>query len=218
MKNRAAISLIGFLLLGLDIWLVWQQFTNQNNRNYGLVSTLVTAILVPIGYDLIKHATNYRKDQQFEQLLKVSEITNLMERTSEEQKKLQLLNKEIKNLADIIEKEASKQALIERKASLEKEINRIIHELDIVQKQLNQMDTPTASLITQESYEKAKEITKAYAEDSIVIFFGKRYMTLEHRWFQLMPLGDFIYDLIKLFQITTKKFFKVQRQGKNNLF
>ena len=181
-------------------------FKTQTNQSLIVWFGLASAILAPIGLASIGYGISFRERETLEKLSKVPEIEQLLNKAKSVEEKKQLLERERKDLAKIVEFESRKQALHARQLSLENDGIRIIKEIEAVEVELMGIEKGFQSSFAKEEIERLHKRIQARMEGDIVIPIGSQYIILERKMFDLLPYGRFMYSSLSVFFGSLEKF------------
>jgi len=108
-------------------------------------------------------------------------------------------------LIEIVQLEARKQALATRKESLEEDGVRILEELEVVDKELNSIQTTVQSTPVTQELAKLQERLQAWRNKDIIISFGPKEFILKRERFYSFPFGGLIYEYFRFGEFISEK-------------
>ena len=202
MLKRLFSFLLGIALVASVIFLGLEA---RDNQSFVVWFGLAAAILTPAGFAAVGYAFTTGERKLLERLSKVPEIQNLINEAKSQEEKIRLLEQERSRLIEIVQLEARKQALATRKESLEEDGVRILEELEVVDKELNSIQTTVQSTPVTQELAKLQERLQAWRNKDIIISFGPKEFILKRERFYSFPFGGLIYEYFRFGEFISEK-------------
>jgi len=180
---------------------IWIGYLTANNPSPQLVAIfgIASAVIAPVGFALIGYSFKSNEQDVIKHLAKVPEIEKLIAEANSQEEKIRLLEKQKQQLAEIIQFESRRQALINRKETNEREAIRLLEELTAIDAELSNL-----SITVNENKEIAEELNSlheriiARQRGDIVFEIGKIRFVLETDLIRGLPWGWSLYNYLML--------------------
>lgn len=157
-------------LIAIDVWIYYQA---QNSGGlYILLFGAVSSIAIPFSIKLLLHSIEQKNKIALQQLTKISEIQSLIERAGSQELKIKILKEEYDKLEEIIKLESQRLALLARKESIENSAIQILHELDIIEKELGSLGVSKS--VTSKELTELDERISARKRGDLILRLGNR--------------------------------------------
>lgn len=190
--------LFGLALIGAVIWLGYLTANNQSPTLVALFG-IAAALAAPAGLALIGYVFSSNDHEIISRLSKVPEIEKLITEAQSQEEKIRLLEKQKQQLAEIIQFEARRQSLINRKETNEREAVRLLEELKAIETELFKLN------ITIEENEEIAEVLHSLHErisarqrNAFVFSFGNTSFSLDYDILRRLPMGDILFIALKI--------------------
>lgn len=192
--------MLGIVTLGAVIWL---GYLTANNSTPQIVAVfgIASAIGAPIGFALIGYAFTSSEQEIIHRLAKVPEIEKLITEANSQEEKIWLLEKQKQQLAEIIQFEAKRQTLVNRKENNERDAVRLLNELIAIDAELSILNiTVNKNKEVAEALNALHERIDAHQRGAIVFTLGDRTFVVEAEFIRSLPWGVLIYYAIRFNQ------------------
>lgn len=165
---------------------------------------IASAVLAPSGFALIGLAFYSRDRLAIRRLEKVPEIKGLIEKANSQEEKLRALQKERKELLQVIEYEAQTKALEFKLLSLESDAARILNQLDETVNRLAELEKDISPiLISPEIEELRARLHAKQRGDHVIRLFGNDLL-VPRRVFEGIPFFSYFEMIEKLVSSLSK--------------
>jgi hypothetical protein len=190
----AVALLAGVVCLGIN---------SKDHRELIVWFGIASAIVAPTGFSLLRYAFGPPMSKTIQELGKVPEIRELVEKAKTQEEKVKLLEGELSRLDEIVKLESRRQTARDRVESLERDGVRIVRELDALDRELQLFDEQIGQSAVSQEIQSLRERLRAREKGDIFLTFGKRVYHLDRSVFTSMPLGiGYLYlvyfELLKL--------------------
>jgi hypothetical protein len=156
-------------------------------------------VVAPIGFVLIGYAFTSNHEEVVSRLAKVPEIEKLIAEAQSQEEKIQLLEKQKQQLAAVVQFEAKRQSLINRKETNEREAIRLLNELKAIDAELSELNiTEGKNKEIEEELYALRERIAARQRGDIIFTIGGRIFVLESDIIRSLPWGEVVYGMMKL--------------------
>jgi hypothetical protein len=180
---------------------IWLGYLTTNNQSPYFVAIfgIASAVVTPIGLAAIGYAFKSNDQEVIKHLAKVPEIEKLIAEANSQEEKIKLLEKQKQQLAEIIQFEARRQFLLNRKEINEREAIRLLGELTAIDAELSDLN-----ITVSENKDIAEEISLLYERivarqrGDIVFKLGSFSFVLETDLIRDLPLGWLVYDYLMI--------------------
>lgn len=174
---KRVLSLVfGLSLLGVVVFL---GFKVSSNPSFVIWFGLSAAILAPIGMKAISYTFSIGDREIFKQLSKVPETKTLIREAKSQEEKVRLLEGERTRIEEVVQFESCRQALLERKESLEKDGVRILDELRDVDLELEALNINIESTPAAQQVKLLHERLQARRKGDLIIRIGTSQYRLD---------------------------------------
>lgn len=195
---KAILFLLGVAIIGAVIWL---GFLTANNQSPKLVAIfgIASAVIAPIGLTLIGYIFTANDQDVINRLAKVPEIEKLITEASSQEEKIRLLEKQKQQLAEIIQFEARRQSLVNRKETNEREAVRLLDELMAIDTELSNLEINVSeNKEIAEALDTLRKRIAARQRGDIIVTLGKRSFIFDSGSLRETPSGLIIYNILRL--------------------
>ena len=199
--KRALSLVLGLSLLGLTIFLGFEAISNPSSIIWFGLSA---AILAPTGIAAIGYTFSAEDRKTLKQLSKVPEIETLIQEAKDQQEKIRLLEKERAHIKEIVEFESRRQALLQRKQSIEKDGFRILDELRQIDSELESLNINIESSPAAEQVQLLHERLEARREGDQIIRLGTRQYRLNRDLILALPFGRLWLALFRMIETSSR--------------
>lgn len=192
MISRILSFLFGIAIIALLLYLGKH---TVDNTNFVIWFGLITALLAPVAYELLKYS--FISQKGINKLLKVTEIQSLIEKATTLDDKIRVLKIQQQHLNEIIEIESRKKSLLAEKdiyiSLAEKSLNEI-KKIDISLKSIsNEVDDLPENLKQLHNLIQNQSDMK----DAIIIRTKTKIYTIDKSLFDFFIFGDIAFYIIQ---------------------
>ncbi|MEL7654333.1 MAG: hypothetical protein AAGU75_00315 [Bacillota bacterium] len=172
MIRRIGTLALGLFLVGAVVQL---GILSTKNPYFVVWFGVASAFAAPIAIAALKYTFTRNEREALADLLKVSEIDQLISKAKTQEEKLKILEEERRSLVEVIKSETRKRAIIERRNFLENEIVRIMDELKLIDGELADICIKNQGANTiSEEVRKLYERLEAKNKKDITISLGNK--------------------------------------------
>lgn len=206
MKKTIYIA-IGLLLIGIVVYL---GIKTTENTSLVVWFGLASAIVVPIGLAMIGYGFRTDELKLFQELSKVPEIGQLIEKAKTQEEQISLLEHERNRLSEIIKIEARRLTLLSTKDRIEFDINKILKEYNATAEELKLIDEKIEESPAVVEMKKIQERINERTRGRIIVLklFGKELVIPERKIIGDSPLDLFLLLSLRSFEKLQMRLFK----------
>ena len=193
--RRVLSGLVATALIGGTIFLGIQ--SGQDSR-FVVWFGISSAVAAPLGLALFASTFNRSDSEVISRLAKVPEIEKLINEARTQEEKIQLLEEERINLAEIVRVESARQAALDRIDSLERDATRILDELEFLEQEVATIDRYSEKSYASSEIRRLRERVKARKDSDVIVRIGGRSYRIDRDIIRATPFGE---SLLAYFRI-----------------
>lgn len=187
MLTRFFSGIIGLVLLGIVIYLGFQAATDPV---FVIWFGLAVAILPGLSYRAVRYAFIGSEGKVLKYLSKLPEVEKRIQQAKSLEERIKVLEEERAQIAEVVELESQRQALLEGKRSLEQDAARILNKLQAIDSELGAINMNVQSSPVSQQVQSLHERLQVRQRGDIVIRLGSRYYSIDRDLvLGLFPLG-----------------------------
>ncbi len=210
MAKRIFYIIIGVSLIGAVIAL---GFATSNNSAYVIWFGLAAALLAPGGIAIIVYALNANDREVIQRLSKVPQIEKLIVEAQSQEEKIRALEEEREKLASVVQFEAKRQILINKKQGLEEQAIHTLGSLDEVEKNITDLGVDVENSGLVKDVEALRERIKHMEREKVTLDLGFKKIEIDTIRLRRTPAGEVIYGYIVLMEAADKFIKKVFKRS-----
>ncbi len=188
---------------GLITGTVYLGIQSGKDNRFVIWFGIASATAAPVGLGLFSYAISRSDREILQQLAKVPEIERLIEQAKTQEEKIQVLQAERSQLAEIVKIESRRQAALDRIDSLERDAVRILAELENLDRELILIDEQVGESAISEEIRRLRERIKAREDGDVILRIGSRVYRIDRDIIKALPFG-LGNPLIAYFRIAEK--------------
>ncbi|MBI5216306.1 MAG: hypothetical protein HY960_11185 [Ignavibacteriae bacterium] len=213
MIKKIVLLVVGLLLCGGVVYLG----IHATDSNWYIIAFgLASALVAPVGLSAIGYVFQKDDNKLLEKLSKVPELERLAAEAQSKEEKIKTLEKERETLLEIIQFEAQKAALIDKRKILESEAQQILTELDNTDQNLAKLDVNHQPVLKSKEMVQLYERLKAEQKGDIVFRIGKQYFRFSRLVVNSIPFGNMAWHYLELANWIHKEISKLANQQTPN--
>ncbi len=171
---------------------------------------LASAIIAPIGLAMIGYGFRTDELKLFQELSKVPEIGNLIEKAKTQEEQIALLEQERKRLSQIIQVEARRQTLLSTKENLENDIDKVVKAYNATTEELKLIDHQIEESPAVKEMKKIQNRINERSRGKIIVLklWNKEFVIPERKIIGDSPLDIFLLLSLRSLEKLQMKFIK----------
>ncbi len=196
------------LAIGLLVGVFYLGILSGKDNKYVVWFGIASAIAAPIALSLLGFVFAGSESEVIEQLAKVPEIENLIQKAKTHEEKIKLLEKEQSRLAEIVKLESRHYAAKDRIESLEQDAVRILQELDNLEQELVSLNKQVGQSSVSKEIKRLRERVKARESGDVFLKLGKRTYRFDRDIIKALPfgLGNLTLAYLRILEHISKRF------------
>lgn len=197
----------GLILIGVVIYL---GIKTTEDTSLVVWFGLASAIIAPIGLAMIGYGFRTDELKLFQELSKVPEIGNLIEKAKTQEEQIALLEQERKRLSQIIQVEARRQTLLSTKENLENDIDKVVKAYNATTEELKLIDHQIEESPAVKEMKKIQNRINERSRGKIIVLklWNKEFVIPERKIIGDSPLDIFLLLSLRSLEKLQMKFIK----------
>lgn len=198
---------IGLIFIGIVVFL---GIKTTQDTSLVVWFGLASAIIAPIGLAMIGYGFRTDELKFYQDLSKVPEIGDLIEKAKTQEEQIALLEQERKKLTEIIQVEARRQTLLSTKEKIENELNKTLKEYNATLEELKLIDEKIEESAAVIEMKKIQKRINERSKGRVIVlkFWGKEIAIPERKIIGDSPLDLFLLLSLRSFEKLQMKFLK----------